>query len=119
MCRTTNSSCEICRSVNPRALLRKTGLPIVGTFQAAGTVSADLFKSFAGRIGQLDNTPGDELLATADVIITVGYDPVEYDRPSGIIQDASKPPAASTSTFNQTLRLQQDFYSLKKEVTPC
>jgi len=62
-----------------RAFLRKTGLPVVGTFQAAGTVSADLFKSFAGRIGQLDNTPGDELLATADVIITVGYDPVEYD----------------------------------------
>jgi acetolactate synthase I/II/III large subunit len=62
-----------------RAFLRKTGLPVVGTFQAAGAVSADLFKSFAGRIGQLDNTPGDELLATADVIITVGYDPVEYD----------------------------------------
>jgi acetolactate synthase-1/2/3 large subunit len=62
-----------------RAFLRKTELPVVGTFQAAGTVSADLFKSFAGRIGQLDNTPGDELLATADVIITVGYDPVEYD----------------------------------------
>ncbi len=62
-----------------RAFLRKTGMPVVGTFQAAGTVSADLFKSFAGRIGQLDNTPGDELLATADVIITVGYDPVEYD----------------------------------------
>jgi acetolactate synthase I/II/III large subunit len=62
-----------------RGFLRKTGLPVVGTFQAAGTVSADLFKSFAGRIGQLDNTPGDELLATADVIITVGYDPVEYD----------------------------------------
>src|SRR3984885_15063374 len=62
-----------------RAFLRKTRLPVVGTFLAAGTVSADLFKSFAGRIGQLDNTPGDELLATADVIITVGYDPVEYD----------------------------------------
>src|SRR6201997_85380 len=62
-----------------RAFLRKTGLPVVGTFQAAGTVSADLFDRFAGRIGQLDNTPGDELLATADVIITVGYDPVEYD----------------------------------------
>src|ERR1700677_542212 len=62
-----------------RAFLRKTGLPVVGTFQAAGTVSADLFNSFAGRIGQLDNTPGDELLAAADVIITVGYDPVEYD----------------------------------------
>jgi acetolactate synthase-1/2/3 large subunit len=62
-----------------RAFLRKTRLPVVGTFQAAGTVSADLFKSFAGRIGQLDNTPGDELLATADVVITVGYNPIEYD----------------------------------------
>jgi acetolactate synthase-1/2/3 large subunit len=62
-----------------RAFLRKTRLPVVGTFQAAGTVSTDLFKSFAGRIGQLDNTPGDELLRMADVIITVGYDPVEYD----------------------------------------
>jgi acetolactate synthase I/II/III large subunit len=62
-----------------RAFLRKTGLPVVSTFQAAGAVSADLFKSFAGRIGQLDNTPGDGLLATADVIITVGYDPIEYD----------------------------------------
>jgi acetolactate synthase I/II/III large subunit len=62
-----------------RAFMRKTGIPTVGTFQAAGTVSADLFHNFAGRIGQLDNSPGDELLATADVIITVGYDPVEYD----------------------------------------
>ena len=62
-----------------RAFLRRTGLPVVGTFQSAGTVSVDLFGRFAGRIGQLDNTPGDELLATADVIITIGYDPVEYD----------------------------------------
>jgi acetolactate synthase I/II/III large subunit len=62
-----------------RAFMRKTGIPTVGTFQAAGAVSADLFHSFAGRVGQLDNTPGDELLAAADVIITIGYDPVEYD----------------------------------------
>lgn len=62
-----------------RALIRSSGIPVVGTFQAAGAVSADLFKSFAGRVGQLDNTPGDELLASADVIITIGYDPVEYD----------------------------------------
>jgi acetolactate synthase-1/2/3 large subunit len=66
-------------AVAVRTFLRKTGMPVVGTFQAAGTVSSDLFKNFAGRIGQLDNTPGDELLATADIIITVGYDPVEYD----------------------------------------
>ncbi len=62
-----------------RAFMRKTSIPVVGTFQAAGTVSANLFQKFAGRIGQLDNSPGDELLAAADVIITVGYDPVEYD----------------------------------------
>jgi acetolactate synthase-1/2/3 large subunit len=62
-----------------RALMRKTGIPAVGTFQAAGTVSTDLFHKFAGRIGQLDNSPGDELLAAADVIVTIGYDAVEYD----------------------------------------
>ncbi len=62
-----------------REFLRKTQLPVVGTFQAAGTVSHDLFQRFAGRIGQLDNAPGDELLAAADVIVTIGYDPVEYD----------------------------------------
>jgi acetolactate synthase I/II/III large subunit len=62
-----------------RAFMCKTGIPTVGTFQAAGAVSADLFHNFAGRIGQLGNTPGDELLSTADVIVTVGYDPVEYD----------------------------------------
>jgi acetolactate synthase-1/2/3 large subunit len=59
--------------------LRKSHIPVVGTFQAAGTVSSDLFESFGGRVGQLDNSPGDELLAAADVIITIGYDPVEYD----------------------------------------
>src|SRR5580700_7492897 len=62
-----------------RAFMRKTGIPAVGTFQSAGTVSADLFRSFAGRVGQLDNSPGDELLAEADTIVAVGYDPVEYD----------------------------------------
>ena len=62
-----------------RSFMRKTNIPAVGTFQAAGAVSADLLNNFAGRIGQLDNSPGDELLAAADVIITVGYDPVEYD----------------------------------------
>ena len=62
-----------------RTFLRKSHIPVVGTFQAAGTVSSDLFHGFAGRVGQLDNAPGDELLAAADVIITIGYDPVEYD----------------------------------------
>jgi acetolactate synthase-1/2/3 large subunit len=62
-----------------QTFLRKSRIPVVGTFQAAGTVSSDLFRRFAGRVGQLDNAPGDELLGAADVIITIGYDPVEYD----------------------------------------
>ena len=62
-----------------RAFMRKTNIPAVGTFQSAGTVSEDLVQNFGGRVGQLNNSPGDELLAAADVIITVGYDPVEYD----------------------------------------
>jgi acetolactate synthase-1/2/3 large subunit len=62
-----------------RTLLRKTHTPVVGTFQAAGAVSSDLFDRFAGRVGQLGNSLGDELLTSADVIITIGYDPVEYD----------------------------------------
>ena len=62
-----------------RTFLRKSYIPVVGTFQAAGTVSKDLFPRFAGRVGQLDSSPGDELLQAADVIITIGYDPVEYD----------------------------------------
>jgi acetolactate synthase-1/2/3 large subunit len=62
-----------------QTFLRKSHIPVVGTFQAAGAVSSDLFQSFAGRIGQLNNSPGDELLEAADVIITIGYNPVEYD----------------------------------------
>ncbi len=58
--------------------LGKGNLPVVGTFQAAGAVGASLFENFGGRVGQLDNQPGDELLDAADLVITVGYDPVEY-----------------------------------------
>ena len=53
-------------------------LPVVGTFQAAGAVAAHLFENFGGRVGQLANQPGDRLLDSADVVITIGYDPVEY-----------------------------------------
>jgi acetolactate synthase-1/2/3 large subunit len=51
---------------------------VVGTFQAAGAVGAMLFDNFGGRVGQIANQPADKLLASADLVITVGYDPVEY-----------------------------------------
>jgi acetolactate synthase-1/2/3 large subunit len=53
-------------------------LPVVGTFQSAGALSAHLFENFGGRVGQLANQPADELLDSADLVITVGYDPIEY-----------------------------------------
>jgi acetolactate synthase-1/2/3 large subunit len=61
-----------------RDLLRTTALPVVGTFQAAGAVSQEDFPRFGGRVGQLANQPADALLDSGDVVITIGYDSVEY-----------------------------------------
>jgi acetolactate synthase I/II/III large subunit len=69
------------KPVNARALqvfLGENNLPVVGTFQAAGAVGAMSFDNFGGRVGQIANQPADRLLASADLVITVGYDPVEY-----------------------------------------
>ena len=59
-------------------LLKNGNLPVVGTFQAAGAVSHAQFQNFAGRVWQTNNQPGDQLLAAADLVLTVGYDPVEF-----------------------------------------
>jgi acetolactate synthase I/II/III large subunit len=61
-----------------RSFLKACSLPVVGTFQAAGAISQDLFPYFAGRVGQLANQPADAVLDTADLVITIGYDAVEY-----------------------------------------
>lgn len=60
-------------------LLQKAGLPVVGTYQASGVVPRALFGQFGGRVGLFRNQPGDQLLDAADVVITIGYDPVEYE----------------------------------------
>lgn len=62
-----------------RALLKKFNLPVVETFQASGLISRELEDNFLGRIGLFRNQPGDQVLEKADVILTVGYDPVEYE----------------------------------------
>ena len=61
-----------------QSFLSKNNLAVVGTFQAAGAVGALLFENFGGRVGQIANQPADRLLDSADLVITVGYDPVEY-----------------------------------------
>jgi acetolactate synthase I/II/III large subunit len=62
-----------------RALLEKVPLPCVCTYQGAGIVPRSMIHLFVGRVGLFHNQPADQLLDQADVVITVGYDPIEYD----------------------------------------
>lgn len=62
-----------------RSLLRAFPLPTICTYQGAGIVSRDLLDCFAGRVGLFHNQPSDQLLDAADLVITVGYNPIEYD----------------------------------------
>lgn len=62
-----------------RALIAAHRIPAVATYQGAGVLSRELFELFVGRVGLFKNQPGDRLLDLADTVITVGYDPVEYD----------------------------------------
>ena len=66
-------------TVAVRAFLGKTGLASVCTFQGAGAVSPDLFDRFGGRVGFFNNQPADKLLDAADLVVAVGYDPIEYE----------------------------------------
>jgi acetolactate synthase-1/2/3 large subunit len=72
-------------SSQPRAaeavhvLLAKTKLSVVCTYQGAGVVPRELFDRFGGRIGLFHNQPADKLLDAADVVVTVGYNPIEYE----------------------------------------
>lgn len=62
-----------------RRLVAKTGLPVVETFQAAGVISRKLENYFFGRVGLFRNQPGDMLLKRSDLVIAIGYDPIEYE----------------------------------------
>ena len=63
-----------------RKLLGDYSLPVVETYQAAGVVSRDLEQqSYFGRIGLFRNQVGDQLLQQSDLVIAVGYDPIEYE----------------------------------------
>ncbi|WP_056994394.1 acetolactate synthase AlsS [Limosilactobacillus ingluviei] len=62
------------------ALLAQTGLPVVETFQAAGVVTRELAPtSYFGRIGLFRNQIGDRLLRQSDLVVTIGYDAIEYE----------------------------------------
>lgn len=62
-----------------RGLLKRHAMSAIGTFQGAGAISRELLPLFFGRVGLFRNQPGDKVLAMADVVLTIGFDPVEYD----------------------------------------
>ena len=63
-----------------RKLLDAVKLPVVETFQGAGIVSRELEEdTFFGRVGLFRNQPGDMLLKKADLVVAIGYDPIEYE----------------------------------------
>jgi acetolactate synthase-1/2/3 large subunit len=62
-----------------RTLIARTHMPVVCTYQGAGVVPREFFHCFGGRVGLFRNQPADELLDDADLVITVGYYPVEYE----------------------------------------
>src|SRR5258708_6656954 len=62
-----------------RGLIAKTNFPIVCTYQSAGVVPKEHFDRFGGRVGLFRTQPGDRILDAADLVVTVGYDPIEYE----------------------------------------
>jgi len=62
-----------------RGLIAKTNLAIVCTYQGAGVVPREHFDRFGGRVGLFRTQPADKVLDAADLVITVGYDPIEFE----------------------------------------
>jgi acetolactate synthase I/II/III large subunit len=97
-----------------RELLTVTDLPVVETFQAAGVVSRELEDHFVGRVGLFRNQPGDILISHADVLVTIGFDPVEYDPrfwnsdPGRTLIHIDEIPADIDNHYQPTLELRGD-----------
>ena len=99
-------------------------LAVVGTFQAAGAVSVNLFSNFGGRVGQINNQPADEILAAGDLVISIGYDSVEY-WPSIWNKGNKRPivhldalPADIDNSYSPTVELIGDIAATIRLLTP-
>ncbi|MGX7419468.1 acetolactate synthase AlsS [Carnobacterium gallinarum] len=71
------SSPEVTAAI--RNIVGVSEIPVVETFQGAGIISRKLEQNFFGRVGLFRNQPGDMLLKRSDLVITIGYDPIEYE----------------------------------------
>ncbi len=105
-----------------RELLAVTELPVVETFQAAGVVSRELEDHFVGRVGLFRNQPGDLVIGHADVLLTVGFDPVEYDPrlwnpdPARTLIHLDEMPADIDNHYQPTLELRGDIAATLSEL---
>ena len=96
---------------------------MVETFQAAGVVSRELEDHFVGRVGLFRNQPGDILIDHADVVVTVGFDPVEYDpqlwnaHPARTLIHVDGLPADIDNHYQPALELRGDIAATLKELT--
>jgi len=105
-----------------RELLAVSDLPVVETFQAAGVVSRELEDHFVGRVGLFRNQPGDILINHADVLVTVGFDPVEYDPrfwnsyPTRTLIHIDEVPADIDNHYQPTLELRGDIAATLTEL---
>ena len=106
-----------------RGLLAETDLPVVETFQAAGVVSRELEDHFIGRVGLFRNQPGDILIGHADVLVTVGFDAVEYDPglwntdPDRMVVHIDELAADIDNHYQPTLELRGDIAATLTELT--
>jgi acetolactate synthase-1/2/3 large subunit len=107
-----------------RDLMAVTDLPVVETYQAAGLVSRELEDHFVGRVGLFRNQPGDILVAHADAVVAVGYDPVEYDPrlwntdPARSVVHIDELPADMDVHYQPTLELRGNIAATVAELTP-
>jgi acetolactate synthase-1/2/3 large subunit len=106
-----------------RELIAVADLPVVETFQAAGVVSRELEDRFVGRVGLFRNQPGDIVIGHADVLVTIGFDPVEYDPrlwnsdPARTLIHVDEMPADIDNHYQPTLELRGDIAATLTELT--
>lgn len=60
-------------------LVSKSNIPLICTFEGAGTISRDQEDKFMGRLGVFQNQPCNALIKEADVILVIGYNIAELD----------------------------------------
>ena len=86
-------------------------------------VSRELEDHFVGRVGLFRNQPGDIVIGHADVLVTVGFDPVEYDPrlwnpdPARTLIHLDEMPADIDNHYQPTLELRGDIAATLSELT--